>query len=181
MSILHKCLKKVCLLLYYAIGVHFPTQPVPTYKTGYKLRRLLLKGIAKKTGKNIIVKHQCYIGSGTGLIVGDRAQLGQNARIDQHVTLGNDVVMGPDVVIMTNAHRFDDIETPINQQDNFPIEPVTIGNDVWLGTRVIVMPGVTIGDGSVVGAGSIVTKNIPPYSVAVGSPAKVIRKRGEKR
>ncbi len=178
MSVFHRFIKMLCLLIYYGFAIHFPTQPVPSYRFGYWLRRLLLKGIAESLGKGVIVKYQCYIGKGIGLVVGDRSQLGQNARIDQQVTFGDDVVMGPDVVIMTNAHRFDDVNIPINQQGNFPLAPVTVGNDVWLGTGVIVMPGVTIGDGSVVGAGSIVTKDIPPYSIAVGNPAKVLRKRG---
>jgi len=174
-----KIVKTLCLALYYGVAIHFPTQPVPTYQVGYWLRRYLLKGIAQQCGQDIIVKHNCYIGSGHGLVVGDRTQLGQNARIDQAVRLGNDVVMGPDVVIMTNAHRFDAVDVPINQQGNFPLAPVTIGNDVWLGTRVVVLPGVTIGDGAVIGAGSIVTKDIPPLSVAVGNPAKVLRQRGQ--
>jgi len=55
-----------------------------------------------------------------------------------------------------------------------------IGNDVWIGTRVIILPGVEIGSGSVIGAGSIVSRSIPPYSIAVGAPAKVIRTRGKR-
>ena len=56
---------------------------------------------------------------------------------------------------------------------------ITIGNDVWLGAGVIVLPEIAIGEGSIIGAGSIVTKNVPPYSVAVGNPARVIKKIGE--
>jgi maltose O-acetyltransferase len=79
---------------------------------------------------------------------------------------------------MTNAHAFDDVDVPINQQGNLETREVVIGDDVWIGTRVIIMPGVTIGSGSVIGAGSIVTKDIPGMSIAVGNPARVIRNRG---
>ena len=55
--------------------------------------------------------------------------------------------------------------------------PVKIGDDVWIGRRVIILPGVTIGDGCIIGAGAVITKDIPPYSVVVGVPAKVVRRR----
>ena len=57
--------------------------------------------------------------------------------------------------------------------------PITIGNDVWIGSRVIILPGVHVGDGSVIGAGSVVTKDVEPYSIVAGNPARLIRKRVE--
>ena len=83
-------------------------------------------------------------------------------------------MMGPDVVILTHTHKIADITIPMGLQGS-EVKPVTIGNDVWIGMRSIIMPGVTIGEGAVIGAGSVVTKNIPPYSIAVGTPAKVIK------
>lgn len=173
-------LKPLCLFLFYTLGRCFPMQPMPFYQEGYWLRAALLKVIAESCGKDVIVKSNCYIGGGVGLKVGDRSQLGENARIGRNVTLGRDVVMGPDVVIMTNAHAFERLDVPVNQQGSLPEQPVVIGNDVWIATRVIIMPGVTIGDQAVIGAGSIVTKDIPPKAVAVGNPAKVIRYRGDR-
>lgn len=173
-----KVKKFLSLVLYYLIGVRFPTQPVPGWRFGYWSRRWLIRSIAEKCGGGVIVKQNCYIGSGSGLRIGDRSQLGHNARIDQSVTIGNDVVMGPDVVIMTASHAFEDPDTPVNQQGAEPVRPVIIGNDVWIGTRVIILPGVRIGDGAIIGAGSVVTKSIPPLAVAVGNPARVIRQRG---
>ena len=126
------------------------------------------------------MKQNCYVGQGNGLRIGHRSQLGHNARIDQHVTIGDDVVMGPDVVIMTNHHAFDNLDLSINQQGKLPIKPVVIGNDVWIGTRAIIMPGVNIGDQAVVGAGSVVTGDVPARSIVGGAPARFIRMRGEK-
>jgi maltose O-acetyltransferase len=85
--------------------------------------------------------------------------------------------MGPDVVIMTNGHAYENPNIPINQQGATLRKPVVIGNDVWIGTRVVIMPGVTIGNGAVIGAGAIVTKSIPPFAVAAGVPAKVVKWR----
>lgn len=171
-------MKKLFLLIYYGIATWFPTQPMPGWRLGYSLRRFLVRHIAESCGRDVIIKHKAYIGSGVGLRIGSRAQLGHNARIGNDVSIGEDVVMGPDVVVMTSAHAFDDLDTPINKQGALPIRPVKIGRDVWIGTRVIIMPGVMIGDGAVIGAGSVVSKNIPPRAVAAGVPARVIRMRG---
>ncbi len=173
-------LRKLCLFFYYSIAIYFPTQPFPGYRLGYFLRRNLVQWIADSCGEKVIIKQKCYFGSGKGLSIGDRAQLGHNARIDQEVKIGRDVVMGPDVVIMTNAHAFESLEIPINQQGNVPCRAVVIGNDVWLGTRVIILPGVVIGDQAVIGAGSVVTKDVPKGAIVAGNPAKLIRMRGER-
>ena len=85
--------------------------------------------------------------------------------------------MGPDVVILTLNHEYSDIHKPIGWQGMKPRKKVTIGNDVWLGQRVMIMPGVTIGNGSIVAAGAVVTKDIPPYSIVGGVPAKVLKNR----
>lgn len=118
----------------------------------------------------MIVKQHCYFGRGTGLRVGHRSQLGDNAQIGPHVTIKDDMIMGPDVVIMTTSHAFEDPRVPINLQGTMEVRPVVIGNDVWICTRVIILPGVTIGDGAVIGAGSVVTGDVPPLAIMGGYP-----------
>ena len=170
----------LAMILYYVLAQRLPMQPFPGHRTWTKFRAFLVKTMCVSCGAGVIVKDRCYIGNGDGLIIGDRSELSSHGRIGKHVTIGDDVIMGPEVVIMTSAHAFEDPTKHINQQGSLPIRPVMIGNDVWLGTRVIVMPGVTLGDGSFIGAGSVVTKDIPPMSVAAGVPAKVIRMRGSR-
>jgi acetyltransferase-like isoleucine patch superfamily enzyme len=92
------------------------------------------------------------------------------------ITIGSNVIIGPYCVIHSANHIFADTTIPINKQ-GFEKLPVKIEDDCWLGAKVIVLPGVTIGKGCVIGAGSVVTHDIPEYSVAVGNPAKVIRSR----
>ena len=173
-------MRRVAQVAYYGLAWRLPGQPFPGYRLFYALRGLLIRAMAQECGRHVIVKQRCYVGAGNTLRVGNHAQLGQNARIDQAVTIGDNVVMGPDVVIMTNAHEFDDTNTPIRLQDAQSRRPVSLGNGVWLGTRVIILPGVHVGEGAVVGAGSVVTRNVPANAVVAGVPARFLRWRGRR-
>lgn len=119
-----------------------------------------------------------------------KLKLGNNIQINDYVhisaiksvSIGDDVLMASHVYISDNSHGcYDDSQnaTPLDIppiRRPYYVSPVRIGNRVWLGEGVIVMPGVNIGDGSIIGAHSIVNKNIPENSIAVGSPAKVIKR-----
>ncbi len=172
--------RQAALAAYYGFAWRLPTQPMPGWRLGYALRRKLVQQIFPRCGEGVLVKQRCYFGDGRNVEVGDRSQLGDRARIDDDVTFGSDVVMGPDVVIMTNTHAFEDVDVPIRVQGNGGSRQVVIGNDVWIGTRVVILPGVTVGDGAVIGAGSIVTKDVPPAAIVAGNPARVIRYRGSR-
>ena len=95
------------------------------------------------------------------------------------ITIEDDVMMGSGVHLYVNNHRFDSPEIPIIDQGHYVSEPVLLKKGCWLGANVIVLPGVTIGENSVVGAGSLVTKSIPAGVLAAGNPARVIRNIGE--
>ena len=88
------------------------------------------------------------------------------------ITFGDNCLLGPNVSIYTAGHPVHPHSR--NSRYEYGIA-VTVGNDVWLGGNTVVCPGVTIGDGCVIGAGSVVTKDIPPYSIAAGNPCRVIR------
>ena len=105
--------------------------------------------------------------------------MGINCFITGPVTIGKNVLMGPNVQIYTSNHKFDDLSVPIGQQGNEEAKPVIIEDDCWLAANVIILPGVTIGTGSVIGAGAVVAKSVPPYSICVGNPAKVIKSRNK--
>jgi acetyltransferase-like isoleucine patch superfamily enzyme len=91
------------------------------------------------------------------------------------LTIDNKSLIGPYSMIHTANHETDP-EKPLQEQ-GWIKQPVTIGKEVWVGMGVLILPGVTIGDGAIVGGGSVVTKDLPPYTVAVGNPCKVIKKR----
>ena len=94
------------------------------------------------------------------------------------VTIGNDVYTGPLVQILAVNHVYSDPDTPIREQ-GITAQGITIEDDVWLAAGVIVLDGARIGRGSVVGAGAVVAADLPPYSIAVGSPAHVVKDRRE--
>ena len=148
------------------------------WRFAYWVRMKLVSLIFFRCGKDVIIKSRAYFGNGEHVIIGDRSQLGKNMRAESDLQLGDDVVMGPDVVIMSSSHAFDSVDLPVNQQGGRARRPVTIGNDVWIGTRVIILPGIQVGNHSIIGAGSVVTKNVPPLAIVAGNPAKIIRFRG---
>ena len=113
-----------------------------------------------KIGQNCSIQYGCLLYGVGGLEIGD------NTRIAAHT------------IITPMNHVFSDTATPIWQQGE-TARGIRIGHDVWIGNGVSVLDGVTIGDGCVIGAGSVVTKSLPPYAVAVGSPARVLKHRGE--
>lgn len=116
---------------------------------------------------------------GGKIIIGDRTYIGPYTCISGYgkIEIGNDCTIASHTGIYAHNHAFSDPDTNISQQ-GFTVKGIVIEDDCWLGNGVKVVDGVTIGRGSVIGAGAVVTKDIPPYSVAVGVPAKAISKRG---
>lgn len=114
----------------------------------------------------------------TVLSIGDRCVIGRGSGIVAHtrVEIGNDVWTGHNVYITDQNHGYEDIASPISRQPCPPDRPVSIGDGSWLGFGVAVLPGSRIGKHVVIGANAVVTGDIPDYSVAVGSPARVVRR-----
>ena len=131
--------------------------------------------ILNKCGKNVNIEKGAFFSSSTEL--GDNSGIGLRASINGKCIIGDNVMMGPECMVFTANHNFERTDIPICEQGNSKEQPVYIGDDVWLGARVIILPGVHIGKGSIIGAGSVVSKDIPEYCIAAGSPAKVIKFR----
>ena len=140
-----------------------------------KLRNYFVRKYIKSAGKNINIGRYCKIHKNT--TIGDHSGVGLGCEIPNGVTLGSHVMMGPDVLIFTQNHQTADTEIPMREQGMAPLKPVVIGDDVRIGARVCILPGVTIGQGAVIGACAVVSKDVPAYSVAVGNPARVVKKR----
>jgi len=129
-----------------------------------------------KCGKGLNVGFACAVSP--HVEIGDYSSFGNRCVIQGGVKIGSHVMMGPDVKIYTRTHNFQDISRPMRLQgDTF--DPVIIGDDVWIGCNVVILPGTTIGSHAVIGAGAVVTKDIPEYAVVVGNPARIVKFRNQ--
>lgn len=140
-------------------------------------RNFCVRRFVQSAGKNLSIGRRAFIHKNT--VIGSNSGVGRDCTINNGVIIKDNVMMGPEVLIYTQNHRFDKTDVPMRTQGMGEIKPVVIEDDVWIGARVTILPGVTIGEGSVIGACAVVSKSIPPYSVAVGNPARVVKNRKE--
>lgn len=115
-------------------------------------------------GNHVWIGHRCYLDGSGGL------------------SIGNGTIIARETEILTQNHYFqgeDLVEIPYDKR--FVKKPVTIGDNVWIGLRVLVIPGISIGEGAVIGAGSVVTKDVPPLAVVGGNPCRVIKYRDKEQ
>ena len=138
------------------------------------LRRQLLEQLLGGIGEGTEIRPPLYVDYGAHLRIGARsfANFGLVALDVASITIGDDVQIGPNVQLLTPTHP---VEPEPRRQKWEAAQPIVIGDNVWLGGGAIVLPGVTIGANTVVGAGSVVTRDLPADVVAVGNPARVVR------
>jgi maltose O-acetyltransferase len=139
------------------------------------LRRALLAQLLGSVGEETVIRPPFHVDYGSRISIGARcfANYGFVALDVAAITIGDDVQIGPNVQLLTPTHPI----APGPRRDKWEAaEPITIGDNVWLGGGAIVLPGVTIGENTVVGAGAVVTRDLPADVVAVGNPARVVRK-----
>jgi acetyltransferase-like isoleucine patch superfamily enzyme len=143
--------------------------------------------IAIKLAENAWIGDDCELATSGLIIIGFGTSIQHRSILIGDIDIGSGCIFAADIYISSYSHRFEDFPAwPIRWQDEYAglnrsteelSRPVKVGEDCWLGKNVIVMPGVEIGRGAVIGANSVVTRDIPAYAVAVGAPAKVIRRR----
>ncbi len=150
-------------------------------------RNAILKELVGEIGEGVFLQGPITFHYGCHTKIGRGTFINFNFTVqdDTHVTIGENCAFGPNVTIVTPQHPMLPAERHlVLDRQGKPshmcyAQPVVIGNDCWFGANVVVCPGVTIGDGCVIGAGSVVTKDIPANSVAAGVPCRVIRQLGE--
>lgn len=126
-------------------------------------------------GVNITIANNASI-SPTQLIVGDNTWIGFNCTLFGKIEIGSNVMLGPNVSIPGATHNHLRIDIPMSYQ-GLTVKGTRIGNDVWVGANTVILDGITIGEGAIVGAGAVVTKDVAPYSIVVGNPARTLRMR----
>lgn len=151
---------------------------LPRYKFLNYLKGLLLKSMGAKIGKRVVFYPGIWITPARNLILGDDVDLAKDVILTTRggVTIGDRVLVGYRTQILSTDHTVPDRNDKIFHAGHNE-KPVIIENDVWIGANCIITSGVTISEGSVIAAGCVVTKNIPPFSIYGGVPAKLIRKR----
>lgn len=176
---MRKVVRYLSLGLYYIFARHLPSSSAIYSLGARKIRAFLCRRIFNSAGKNLDIEHGAFFGSGGEIEIGDNSGIGLDCRVNGPLKIGRDVMMGPDVMIFTQNHANDRLDIPMNLQ-TAPKVPVEIGDDVWIAARVIILPGVKIGSGSIIGAGAVVTKDVPEYAVVGGNPARVLKYRNGK-
>jgi maltose O-acetyltransferase len=151
--------------------------PLPPY-VGLRVRAAVLRMAGFRVGRGTLfvsmpamagsgdLRRRLVIGSQCFINVGVRFDLGERIEIADHVGLGHEVLL------LTSSHRLGDSGHRVGP---LTAAPIKIGRGVWVGARCTVLPGVTIGEGAVVGVGAVVTRDVPPNTIVAGVPAKVIR------
>ena len=159
--------------VFYILFLDYPLKPLE------KLRWRYWKVQMKSLGTTSRISHRVKVQAPQNISIGSKTHITNRTYLDGRggITIGDNVLVGYESIIMTSARNFGDTETPINLQGSTR-KPVIIGNDCWLGARAIVLPGVTIGDGAVVGTAAVVTKDVPALAVVGGVPARILGKRG---
>ena len=142
------------------------------------IRWLFFKISLKKIGRDSLIDYKCFLRYPWKVSIGNNVAINRGCELypsmkseDGYICLEDNVVLGPKVIIFSAGHDYISLDLPDISA------PVTIRSYAWIGGNTTILPGVTIGEGAVIGAGSVVVKDIPAYSIAVGNPAKVIKKR----
>lgn len=190
----YNMLSKIIVFLYFNLGC----------KLRHLFWKLYVKSFGGSLGDNVEIYEQVRISSGNPksifigndirilrsvtistyksgkIFIGNNVHIGESSIIasNKEIVIKDNVTIGPQTIIVDLDHIYKEIGIPINKQ-GFHCEKILIEEDVWIAAHCSILKGVTIGKGSVIGAATVVTCDIPPYSVAVGVPARIIRKRGE--
>lgn len=162
---------KLYKMLLTTVGSVLPVSYHPFGKLGKSFRGWCARHIAKEASKNILIEKGAVIQE--NVILKESACVGVNCSIGPETIIGKSVMMAPECLIYTVNKKFDkDLKRFAGYEE---IKPVIIGDYCWLGARVIILPGVHIGEGCVIGAGAVVTKDMPPYHVVAGNPARAVK------
>lgn len=162
-------------LIYKVFAQYLPQSYSKLNMLSHFLRMLCAKLMLQKCGVNSSIDRKAVVDCRVKM--GNRSGIGMNCQLYGDITIGDDVLIGPEVIMRTQNHKYKKRSITIHKQGVDDEKPIIIGNDVWIGQRSMIMPGVHIGDGAVIAAGAVVTKDVPEYAVIGGVPANIISYR----
>lgn len=167
-----KCFKKI-LVVFKRFIIALIESPV----ISNEMRGAILSKKFKSCGKGLLVAPYVRIEWPENIVCGENVSFNRFCMISAHggIEIGDNTLVGPFVVIYSSNHKFP--RNKLIRSSGYELKPVRIGNDVWIGAGAIILPGSDIGDGAVIGAGSVVKGRVDPYIVVAGVPAKKIKER----
>lgn len=169
---------KVACVVYMAIGKRLPSEGLPfaTLCSWFRVQ-LLKRWIFQRAGRNVDIADSVMFSGYKSISGGDNFGFGKGCRVyaGGGITIGSHVMIAPYVTLITSNHRYTTQRIAEDSYDEF--KPIVIRDDVWIGERAMILPGVTIGRGAIVGAGAVVSRNVPEFAVVVGNPAQVVKYR----
>lgn len=162
---------------FFFAGVRFLIGGIPG-GFGVFLRMVFYPLFMKRIGKKVTIFEDVIIESPKNVSIGDFSHIGHDCYISGWggITIGSWVRIATKTSLITNLHNSQDVDIPIKKQ-GVVLKPITIEDDVWIGVSSIIMPGVNIGRGSIISAGSVVFMNVPEYSVVAGNPSRIVKSR----
>lgn len=145
---------------------------------GILKRYVLLKTLCKECGDNVVITEGVYILNPKNLSLGNNVSIHSMSYVEAkgEIYIGNDVSIAHGATLMSTTHNYSDKDIPIKDQ-GVEGKPIIIKNNVWIGAKSTILCGLTIEEGSIVGANSVVTKNVEANTIVAGAPAKVIKTR----
>jgi len=170
-------MRKLKLIFYYSFIQYLPhSRLIPLSN---RLRMWYMAKVLKVMpfDKNSKFESGIYISDSRQLKIGKHARINENAFLQGSIQIGDYVMIAPNVSIYSKTHNHHDVKAPMVLSGESETKTVIIEDDVWIGINTVILPGIKIGKGSIVGANSVVTKDVAPYTIVGGVPAKLIRSR----
>ncbi|MBK7653151.1 MAG: acyltransferase [Flammeovirgaceae bacterium] len=166
--------RKMFFFLYNVFGKFLPRTTMPYSFGSRHIRAYLVKNFIDACGANLRIEPGVTLSP--MVAIGSHCFIGENCRLQGKVILGNDALIAQNVNMVAFNHRFERLDIPIRSQgENFGT--IKINDDVWIGVNAIILNNVSIGNHAVIGAGSVVTRDVPDWAIVGGVPAKIIRYR----
>jgi maltose O-acetyltransferase len=168
--------RRLYVLLYYAIGCRLPSSNFPLGGLWRAARATLCRGFFASAGTAINIESHVFVADGRYVSLGSGSGLGRGSQVFGAI-IGENVMVGPEVVFLKDNHRYEDPAVPMQNQGRSEIARPTVEDGAWIGQRAMILPGRRVGTGAIVGAGAVVTRDVLPYQIVGGNPARPIGKR----
>ncbi len=168
---------KIKLIIYYLLVSKLPHSRL--IKFSNRIRMWYVSKVLRLMpfDKNSKFEYNVYLSNAKNVRFGKYVRINENVFLQGEVSIGNYVMIAPNVSVYSNTHVYDDINVPMVTCGTSITKEVVIEDDVWIGKGVVILPGVTIKKGAIVGANSVVTKDVNSYTIVGGVPARLIKER----